>query len=134
LSTTRTTLLRELALSSDDPTTPPLSAASLYRFLEKNGLTQKQLLQPADHKKFEAEFANQIWQSDMMFGPYIPRPGGGRPAIWLFSCGRSAVGSAMERSSARASGDPMPAIRWGWLLSATRREIYPQQSLVYILK
>jgi putative transposase len=82
---TGTTLLRELALSSDGPTTPPLSAASLYRFLKKNGLTQKQLLQPAAHKKFEAEFANQIWQSDMMFGPYIPRPDGGKQQAMLYA-------------------------------------------------
>ena len=80
-----TTLLRELALSSDDPNTPMLSAASLYRFLKKHGLTQKQLLQPAAHKKFEAEFANQIWQSDMMFGPYIPRPGGGKQQAMLYA-------------------------------------------------
>src|SRR6266571_4723783 len=51
---TGTTLLRELALSSDDPTTPPLSAATLYRFLKEHGLTQKQLLAPPAHKKFEA--------------------------------------------------------------------------------
>lgn len=82
---TGTTLLRELALSSDDPTTTPLSASSLYRFLEKNGLTQKQLLAPAAHKKFEAQFANQIWQSDMMFGPYIPRPGGGKQQAMLYA-------------------------------------------------
>lgn len=80
-----TTLLKELALSSDDPNSPPLSAASLYRFLKKQGLTQKQLLQPAGHKKFEAEFANQIWQSDMMFGPYIPRPGGGKHQAMLYA-------------------------------------------------
>ena len=82
---TGTTLLRELALSSDDHNTPPLSAASLYRFLKKHGLTQKQLLQPAAHKKFEAEFANQIWQSDMMFGPYIPRPSGGKQQAMLYA-------------------------------------------------
>jgi transposase InsO family protein len=80
-----TTLLRELALSSDDPTTAPLSAATLYRFLKEKGLTQKQLLQPPAHKKFEAEFANQIWQSDMMFGPYIPRPGGGKEQAMLYA-------------------------------------------------
>ncbi len=57
---TGTTLLKELALSSDDPSSRPLSAASLYRFLKENGLTQKQLLAPPAHKKFEAEFANQI--------------------------------------------------------------------------
>src|SRR6266498_470569 len=82
---TGTTLLKELALSSDDPSSPPLSAASLYRFLKKNGLTQKQLLAPPAHKKFEAEFANQIWQSDMMFGPYIPRPGGGKEQAMLYA-------------------------------------------------
>ncbi len=80
-----TTLLRELALSSDDPTTAPLSAATLYRFLKEQGLTQKQLLAPPAHKKFEAEFANQIWQSDMMFGPYIPRPGGGKQQAMLYA-------------------------------------------------
>ncbi len=83
---TGTTLLRELALSeADDPTTPPLSAATLYRFLKEQGLTQKQLLAPPAHKKFEAEFANQIWQSDMMFGPYIPRPGGGKQQAMLYA-------------------------------------------------
>lgn len=80
-----TTLLRELALASMDPKSPPLSAASLYRFLKKQGLTQKQLLAPPAHKKFEAEFANQIWQSDMMFGPYIPRPGGGKIQAMLYA-------------------------------------------------
>jgi transposase InsO family protein len=82
---TGTTLLRELALSSDDPTTHPLSAATLYRFLKDQGLTPKQLLAPPAHKKFEAEFANQIWQSDMMFGPYIPRPGGGKQQGMLYA-------------------------------------------------
>jgi transposase InsO family protein len=82
---TGTTLLRELALSAEDSTTPPLSAATLYRFLKQHGLTQKQLLAPAAHKKFEAEFANQIWQSDMMFGPYVPRPGGGKQQAMLYA-------------------------------------------------
>ena len=82
---TGTTLLRELALSSDDPTAAPLSAATLYRFLKEKGLTQKQLLQPPAHKKFEAEFANQIWQSDMMFGPYVARPGGGKQQAMLYA-------------------------------------------------
>jgi len=80
-----TTLLRELALISGDSGSRPLSAASLYRFLKAKGLTQKQLLAPAAHKKFEAEFANQIWQSDMMFGPYIPRPGGGKQQAMLYA-------------------------------------------------
>jgi transposase InsO family protein len=82
---TGTTLLRELALSSNNSTTPPLSAATLYRFLKEHGLTEKQLLSPPAHKKFEAEFANQIWQSDMMFGPYVPRPEGGKQQAMLYA-------------------------------------------------
>src|SRR2546425_13215834 len=57
-----TTLLKELALSEQSKA-PPLSAATLYRFLQQKGLTQRQLLAPAARKKFEAEFGNQIWQS-----------------------------------------------------------------------
>ena len=79
-----TTLLRELALSEQSKI-PPLSAATLYRFLQQKGLTQRQLLAPTARKKFEAQFANQIWQSDMLFGPYIQRPGGGKQQCFLYA-------------------------------------------------
>ena len=79
-----TTLLRELALSEQSKV-PPLSAATLYRFLQQKGLTQRQLLAPTARKKFEAEFANQIWQSDMLFGPYIQRSGGGKQQCFLYA-------------------------------------------------
>ena len=74
---TGTTLLRELALSSGQ-NEPAISASTLYRFLKQRGLTERQLLAPPAHKKFEAELANQIWQSDMLYGPYVQRPGGGK--------------------------------------------------------
>src|ERR1700756_5147100 len=74
---TGTTLLRELALSSGQ-NEPAISASTLYRFLKQRGLTERQLLAPPAHKKFEAEHSNQIWQSDMLFGPYVQRPGGGK--------------------------------------------------------
>ena len=35
------------------------------------------------HKKYEAQFANQIWQSDMLFGPWVGRPGGGKRQVFL---------------------------------------------------
>ena len=79
---TGTTLLRELALSSGQDE-PPVSAATLYRFLKQRGLSEKQLLAPPAHKKFEAEFSNQIWQADMLFGPWVQRPGGGRRQVFL---------------------------------------------------
>jgi len=79
---TGTTLLRELALSSGQQA-PPLSAATLYRFLQQRGLTARELLRKPGHKKFEAEFSNQIWQSDLLYGPYVQRPGGGKRQAFL---------------------------------------------------
>jgi putative transposase len=79
---TGTTLLRELALSSGKDE-PPLSSSTLYRFLKQRGLSERQLLAPLARKKFEAELANQIWQADMLFGPWVQRPGGGRMQVFL---------------------------------------------------
>lgn len=79
---TGTTLLRELALSSDNKE-PPLSPSTLYRFLKQRGLSERELLAPQARKKFEASLANQIWQADMLFGPWVARPGGGRMQVFL---------------------------------------------------
>jgi putative transposase len=79
---TGTTLLRELALSCGKDQ-PPLSASTLYRFLKQRGLSERQLLAPQARKKFEAELANQIWQADMLCGPWVQRPGGGRRQVFL---------------------------------------------------
>src|SRR5258706_10334038 len=78
---TGTALLRELAPASQSG----LSASTLYRFLRAHGLTERQLLldQATAHKKYEAQFANQIWQSDMLFGPWVERPGGGKIQVFL---------------------------------------------------
>lgn len=79
---TGATLLRELALESGQNTSG-LSASTLYRFLKQRGLSERQLLAPAAHKKFEAQHSNQIWQSDMLYGPYVQRPGGGKMQAML---------------------------------------------------
>src|SRR6266568_2713264 len=43
-----------------------------------------QLPAPPAHKKFEAELSNQIWQADMLFGPWVRRvKGGGRMQAFL---------------------------------------------------
>jgi putative transposase len=78
------TLLRELALVSGTDS-PAISAATLYRFLKQHGLTTRQLLAGPAHKKFEAERSNHIWQSDMLFGPYVQRSGGGRMQAFLYA-------------------------------------------------
>jgi putative transposase len=74
-------LLRELAPAQAGT----LSASTLYRFLRARGLTERQLLldKAAAHKKYEAEFANRIWQSDMLFGPWVRRAGGGKMQVFL---------------------------------------------------
>lgn len=77
---TGTTLLRELALSDN---APGVSASTLYRFLKQRGLTERQLLAGPAHKKFEAQFSNQIWQSDVLCGPWVQRPGGGKRQVFL---------------------------------------------------
>jgi len=81
---TGTALLRELAPANEQEKTE-LSASTLYRFLRARGLTERQLLRDrtAAHKKYEAEFANQTWQSDMLFGPWVERPGGGKMQVFL---------------------------------------------------
>jgi putative transposase len=79
---TGTTLLRELTLGGGHPA-PPISASTLYRFLKQRGLSARQLLAPPPLKKFEAEHANQIWQFDMLHGPYVVRPGGGQRQVYL---------------------------------------------------
>jgi transposase InsO family protein len=77
-------LLRQLA-SSQGREEATLSASTLYRFLRQRGLTTRQLLtEPSTaRKKYEAQFANQIWQSDMLFGPWVERPGGGKRQVFL---------------------------------------------------
>lgn len=79
---TGTALLNHLALAGDQA---EISPSTLYRFLRSRGLTQRQLLldKASTHKKYEAEFSNQIWQSDMLFGPWVQRAGGGKMQVFL---------------------------------------------------
>ena len=86
-SRTGTALLFHLSLADKDQQQPELSPSTLYRFLRARGLTERQLLQDkaaaSAHKKYEAEFANQTWQSDMLFGPWVQRPAGGQMQVFL---------------------------------------------------
>ena len=81
---TATTLLQELVLSTGADS-PPISYPTLCRFLKQHGLTERQLLAPPPRKKFEAEFSNQIWQSDMLFGPHLAYPAGGKWRTHLYA-------------------------------------------------
>jgi transposase InsO family protein len=86
-SRTGAALLNHLALADPNHQQPELSPSTLYRFLRAHGLTERQLLldkaAASAHKKYEAEFANQIWQSDLLFGPWVLRSGGGQQQVFL---------------------------------------------------
>jgi transposase InsO family protein len=53
-----------------------IKSSTLSRLLRQNNLTSQQLKkkQKSFHL-FQAEHPNQIWQSDVMYGPYLPDPG-----------------------------------------------------------
>jgi transposase InsO family protein len=74
-------------MTVDNQPLAQVSPSTLYRFLRARGLTERQLLRDkaaaSSHKKYEAQFANQIWQSDMLFGPWVERPGGGKRQVFL---------------------------------------------------
>jgi len=48
-----------------------LSPVSVYRFLRSEGLHRMAAPAPVDRRKFEAQFPNDLWQSDAMHGPMI---------------------------------------------------------------
>ena len=86
-SRTGAALFNHMALADPHQQQPELSPSTLYRFLRARGLTERQLLldkaAASTHKKYEAEFANQTWQSDMLFGPWVQRSGGGKIQVFL---------------------------------------------------
>ena len=44
---------------------------TVYRFLKGQGLWEGPLQAVKDRRRFEAEFPNDLWQSDMMYGPMV---------------------------------------------------------------
>lgn len=48
-----------------------VSYSALYRFLQSEGLMQKPSATPADRRRFEAGYPNDLWQADVMHGPYV---------------------------------------------------------------
>jgi transposase InsO family protein len=48
-----------------------LNPSSVYRLLKREGLLKQAEQKAEDRRKFEAELANEIWQSDVMHGPAV---------------------------------------------------------------
>ena len=57
---------------------PPglLRRSTLHRALKEKGLSQRKLTIPdrQDLDRFEADYANDLWQADMLQGPWLPDP------------------------------------------------------------
>jgi putative transposase len=62
------TLLRRLKQKQHIPSETVINKATVYRFIEKEGLREKDV-SPEDRRKFEAAAPNDLWQSDVMHGP-----------------------------------------------------------------
>ncbi|WP_282755204.1 hypothetical protein [Desulfuromonas thiophila] len=48
-----------------------LRLSTAYRVLKNAGLSGRPSSDPVDRRRFEAEFPNDIWQSDVMHGPHV---------------------------------------------------------------
>jgi putative transposase len=71
---------------------PPglLRRSTLHRALQERGLSKRKLTLPDRHDldRFQADYANDLWQADMLQGPWLPdpkRPGKmRRPCLYAF--------------------------------------------------
>ena len=61
------------------------SLSSLYRFLRAHGLDQRCAPHRRDHRAYSFDFANDCWQSDVMFGPSLALPDGSRKKTYLIA-------------------------------------------------
>jgi putative transposase len=61
-----------------------VSSTTVYRFLKRQGLWESSPGTPKDRRRFEAELPNDLWQSDMMYGPTV-RVEGRQRKTFLFA-------------------------------------------------
>lgn len=57
------------------PTNETVSYSTLYRLMRTAGLNKGVPPEATDRRKFEAEYPNALWQSDVMHGPYVEHEG-----------------------------------------------------------
>jgi transposase InsO family protein len=72
------TIDRIIAIMENMQLAPPglLRRSTLHRALQARGLSQRKLKPPEkrDLDRFAADYANDLWQSDMLQGPWLPDP------------------------------------------------------------
>ena len=83
---TGTALLRELASSSEQDMPDGFSPSTLYRFLRARRLHRSancSSIKPPPTKSMRRSLPIRTWQSDMLFGPWVQRTGGGKMQVFL---------------------------------------------------
>jgi len=68
-------LIQEMNKRTLIPPGTSLDRTTVYRFLKRNGLMDKNQSKPEDRRRFEAELPNDLWQSDVMHGPTVEYEG-----------------------------------------------------------
>lgn len=79
------TVIYEMLINEGIITADKISIATLYRFVKS--LTQKGSLKVEDEKeikRFSHQYINELWQTDLMYGPYITE-GRKKKATYLFA-------------------------------------------------
>ena len=76
-------LLVEMEKRNLCPPGASISLSTAYRILKQEGLSGRSLGVQVDRRRFEAEYPNDIWQSDVMHGPQVEVNGKKRKAYLI---------------------------------------------------
>jgi len=76
-------LLAEMEKRNLCPPGMTISLSTAYRILKREGLSGKPTAGKVDRRRYEAEFPNDIWQSDVMHGPQVEVDGKKRKAYLI---------------------------------------------------
>jgi putative transposase len=76
-------ILRQAKVRKLLPADFKVNPSTIYRLFQEHGLMDKER-EPVDRRRFQAELANEMWQSDAMHGPVV-ETGGKRRKTYLFA-------------------------------------------------
>ena len=76
-------LLEEMEKRKLSPPGMAISLTTAYRILKQEGLSGKERAAKIDRRRYEAQYPNDIWQSDVMHGPKVEVGGGHRKAYLI---------------------------------------------------
>lgn len=76
-------LLSEMQQRNLCPPGMTISLSTAYRILKQEGLSGRMVTAKVDRRRYEAEYPNDIWQSDVMHGPQVEVNGKKRKAYLI---------------------------------------------------